>query len=346
MERDKNIDYIRGFAMLQVILVHVLYWTGLFGEGYISVIKSFFLFEMPLFFFVTGALSRNRTISNPIRFVLHRVSRIIIPYWIFAALNICVIIGKGVLRDTITFSYAVKAAISWLIPCDRQYSSFSCSTWALWFIPVYILCIVLLPLVLTIHKRKCGKLIFPALVALVVLFQHLGLGLPQKVCFYMIWICLGFYYDDIRAYLTSGFKYICVISTCCAALVILYLCGFSMNMQSNKFPPNLIFMLFSIGAVTTVLKFIFYNGAFIEKLHQHRILSFLLREYEMHSLSIFLYQPIVFYVLITLFNRVRSYVGGNDYIYAVLYLIIAIPACAMIGKLFSRFEGIKIGKGI
>ena len=40
------------------------------------------------------------------------------------------------------------------------------------------------------------------------------------------------------------------------------------------------------------------------------------------------------------------YDGGNDYIYAALYLITAIPACAMIGKLFSKFEGNKIGKGI
>lgn len=103
---------------------------------------------------------------------------------------------------------------------------------------------------------------------------------------------------------------------------------------------------FAMLHVPAVLRFIFCNTAFIEKLHQRRILKGLLHEYEMHSLSIFLYQPIVIYVLITLFNRVRSYVGGNDYIYAVLYLITAIPVCAMTGKLFSKFEGIKIEKGI
>ena len=54
MSRDKTIDRLRGFAMFWVIVVHVLYWGSFFNNGYVNLLKSFCLFEMPLFFF--GAL--------------------------------------------------------------------------------------------------------------------------------------------------------------------------------------------------------------------------------------------------------------------------------------------------
>jgi len=50
MNRDKTIDRLRGFAMIWVIVVHVLYWGYFFNNGYVNLLKSFCLFEMPLFF--------------------------------------------------------------------------------------------------------------------------------------------------------------------------------------------------------------------------------------------------------------------------------------------------------
>ncbi len=48
MSRDKTIDRLRALAMFQVIVVHVLYWGNFFTNGYINLLKSFLLFEMPL----------------------------------------------------------------------------------------------------------------------------------------------------------------------------------------------------------------------------------------------------------------------------------------------------------
>ena len=50
-KRDETIDLLRGTAMLWVILVHVLYWGDFFSSPFINLLKSFCLFEMPLFFF-------------------------------------------------------------------------------------------------------------------------------------------------------------------------------------------------------------------------------------------------------------------------------------------------------
>ena len=55
VKRDETIDQLRGLAIFWVIVVHVLYWGNFFDNNYINTIKSFCLFEMPLFFFLTGA---------------------------------------------------------------------------------------------------------------------------------------------------------------------------------------------------------------------------------------------------------------------------------------------------
>ena len=52
-QRDKTLDYLRGLAIIQVVLVHILYWLGIFSAGFLAIAKSFLLFEMPIFFFVT-----------------------------------------------------------------------------------------------------------------------------------------------------------------------------------------------------------------------------------------------------------------------------------------------------
>ena len=37
--RDKTLDYLRGLAIIQVVLVHILYWLGIFSGGYLAIAK-------------------------------------------------------------------------------------------------------------------------------------------------------------------------------------------------------------------------------------------------------------------------------------------------------------------
>lgn len=45
MNRDKTIDRLRGFAMIWVIVVHVLYWGNFFTNGYVNLLKSGAIFS-------------------------------------------------------------------------------------------------------------------------------------------------------------------------------------------------------------------------------------------------------------------------------------------------------------
>lgn len=79
--RENMVDYLRALAIFQVLFVHSLYWGNVFSTGILSILKSFLLFEMPLFFFVTGAaysLSKNN--SKPIVQIRQKFLRILVPY--------------------------------------------------------------------------------------------------------------------------------------------------------------------------------------------------------------------------------------------------------------------------
>ena len=83
MSRDKTLDYLRGLAIIQVVLVHVLYWLNIFNEGFLAIAKSFLLFEMPIFFFVTGAVNGLGKLHNHKIFCFKRIKSLMIPYYIY-----------------------------------------------------------------------------------------------------------------------------------------------------------------------------------------------------------------------------------------------------------------------
>lgn len=159
MSRDKTIDRFRGFAMFWVIVVHVLYWGNFFTNGYVNLLKSFCLFEMPLFFFITGASNNLSKTNNYFNFVSKRFQRILIPYWVFAIICATLSMVKYSVEGNLDFITGIKVLLSWMVPINRQMTSVSYLTWALWFVPVY-LCIVLIIPALKIMKRSVRKIEF------------------------------------------------------------------------------------------------------------------------------------------------------------------------------------------
>ena len=80
MNRDRTLDYLRGLAIIQVVFVHILYWIGIFSVGLLAVAKSFLLFEMPIFFFVTGAVNGLGKQQKRITFCFKRIKGLLIPF--------------------------------------------------------------------------------------------------------------------------------------------------------------------------------------------------------------------------------------------------------------------------
>ena len=344
MSRDKTIDRLRALAIFQVLVVHVLYWGEFFTNKDINLLKSFFLFEMPLFFFITGASNSFSNTKNYCGFVAKRFTRILIPYYIFAVICIILSIAKYILEGNFKFLLGFKVIVSWLIPINKQLTSVSYLTWALWFIPVYLSLVLFIPALKKLYLSKYKILYAILLLSIFIITCGLKLGWIQNVAFYAFWIYIGLFYYDIKSVVKQkrfriGAVYI--IGVGITAVILCRLVGRTFNMQTNKFPPNLMFFAFSLvvmGIIVVCIPIIDWTMEHIERIN---VFGKLIDLYSKKSMTIFLYQVFVFKITIRL-AKLTFHSGSvvQEICQAFFCLIITIFLCAITAMLFGKFENI------
>lgn len=342
--RDKTVDRLRGLAMFWVIVVHVLYWGGFFSNEFINTIKSFCLFEMPLFFFVTGAGASFSKVGGYCRFVLKRYKKVLIPYWPFAC--ICAILSVNALKASseIGIFDFIKILLSWLIPIDRQITPLTYLTSALWFIPVYLCVVLILPF---LKEMRQGKMAIPFLWALLVLFCIScvkNIGWAQNVVFYSLWTYIGLFYCDImlRLQQKNFHKYMmAVVLSGVVLMAFFYKAGKTIDMQYNKFPPNLMFGAFSAVMMAFVILAIPYINKAYDYIEKLKVTKEIANLFSMRSMTIFLYQVFAFSISKQICNALlhgdSAIVGVQK---AILCLFITVPVCACFALILGRIENI------
>ena len=214
---------------------------------------------MPVLFFVTGASNSMKPISSWRRFITLRWTRMLFSYWIYAAM--CVVLSTAAYlygtfgtADT-SITHILKIFVSWILPVDRQISHVSYLTYALWFVPVYLIVILLIP-VFQLLKKKNKWLTGIGLVSLSLLADAFSLGWIQNIFFYGVWTYFGLFYREIldamkvRRYRRYSLGLVFALFS---ILAIMAVCGISLNMQKNKFPPNSPFFIYSTAMVLLVL---------------------------------------------------------------------------------------------
>lgn len=249
MKRDKILDLIRGAAVLHVMLVHILYWLDIFGTGPAASARSLLLFEMPVFFFVTGAVNSLGDHGPWGRFCLRRVKGLMIPYYGYAALCVALAAAVAVFRRSFSFAELGRTALNWLLPLDRQIMPLPFFTWAVWFVPVFLIVILLFLPVRRAAERFGGAVTVAALTAVFLAAEFIP-GTPdilRKAAFYLIFAALGTQWQTLRLRDRKTVKAAAGLTALSAAglFVCRYLAGGSFDMQANKFPPNHMFLLFS-----------------------------------------------------------------------------------------------------
>ena len=341
-KRDKTLDRLRCLAMLWVIVVHVLYWGNYIRHQRLQLLMSFILFEMPLFFFVTGAGNSFSKITGWFRFVYKRWKRILIPYWFFAVICAALTIGCNALSGDRNLLYGVQILFSWLIPIDRQINSVPYLTWALWFIPVYLCVILVLPVLKRMHGSKRP---FAFLALLTVLFVGtcvFQMGWIQNVVFYALWTYVGLFYRDIlTAIRKRRVRWVLALSAIVGMAVIYFLHakGFSVDMQANKFPPSLIFGIFSVSVMSLILMLIPGIESVFEFLEKWAPARRLLHLYSSRSLTIYLYQVFAFNLTLRFTDAVISGTGlAASLVKSILCLVVTIPVCAAFATVFGCVE--------
>lgn len=341
--RNSKIDSLRAFAMMWVIFVHCVYWLNVFSSSWG---RSLILFEMPLIFFVTGA-ANYKSKDKFFKFLGKRIIRIYLPYLVYAilCLGIILIFNKS--------EFTINTILTWIIPLDNQVSAFTFSTYALWFITAYLIIVPFFFPLFKICFDKAKKLIFKLLPLIVIIFcfviaQFLPtttfyVKLIKTVLFYMIFTYMGMFFWSWHDYLSKGktrilFAILFVIVV--GVAIILYFLGMDVDMQNNKFPPNIMFMLYSFAMMILIyyLSDIINKGfMFISKI---KVFDFFITQYKQHSCSVFLYQTFGFWAYTILFNKMELLIRLQSYdvLYLLISLLIMLPVCAVLAFIFSIFE--------
>ncbi|MBQ9742388.1 MAG: acyltransferase [Ruminococcus sp.] len=344
-ERDRTLDRMRGFAMLWVVFVHVLYWGAFYTSPFTDILKSFLLFEMPLFFFITGATNSMSRDTGYFSFVYKRFARVLIPYWVFAAICAVLSVGKYTLENGFDPLKSVLITGSWLVPIDRQFSNITYLTWALWFVPVYLCIVLLIPLMKKLVGKPLQFVMFGTLLGVFVISDVLNLGFVQKISFYALWTFAGMYYPLIREKLTSAKTRVILGAVAvlgAGVLTLLGLSGVSLDMQYNKFPPNMVFLVYSctamgvVGLLTPVL------DSFFGKIEKTKFLGKIFEQFSVRSMTVFLYQVFAFNITL---RAVAVLIPFSSPLWAVVKVIFCLVTtvllCALLGVAFGWAEKIQ-----
>lgn len=345
MKRDKTIDNFRALAMLWVILVHVVYWTPFIKDANYRFFASFLLFEMPIFFFVTGASNSFSKKENYFSFVYKRYKRLLIPFWIFAIICAGTNIYNLYITEGITLDYSREVLISWLLPTNQHINKFPYLNYATWFIPVYLVIVLLIPILKKIKETKLKYIFIFILLGISIYINHLKLNWYQHIGIYTFWTYIGLFYSEISTFLQKNYRRLIPITLSVICIFILYTLhnnGVNIDIQTNKFPPSNIFTIFSISAVSLLLALTpVINGIFYI-IYKLPLVGKMISHYNRHSMSIFLYQSFAFYFSVRWTKAIYPVTNSiTDSIYqSLICLVITIPLCSLFAMAFRWTENL------
>ncbi|WP_268744295.1 acyltransferase family protein [Leptolyngbya sp. Heron Island J] len=324
--RNKNIDVARGVLMLYIVaVIHGVFWLELIPRPYSSVL----LFEMPLIFLVSGysfaLFSRNTgfklSLSGYFKYSVSRLTRLLVPYYGYSL--VCVIAVVAYTGDI-----NMEVIRDWMNPfIYGKVDPFGLLTSHLWFLPPFIFVTLALPFLSSV-KLPVWSAAIPLCILVSILGNYFDGNLVTPI-FYLYWTWVGY-----RLAIDTKIKpklLIAVIAIGTIALILAeYFLDVTIDMQSNKLPPNLLFFTFSSVWVSVFLLIsTFFKSNQLAFLEQSKLLKpFVARGY-----SIYLWQGIGYILAI----NICEFLGLSDY----FSWGIAIGLTVLFGIMFSPLEKIR-----
>lgn len=337
--RNKNIDIARAALTLYIVtIVHGIFWLDIIPHVYGSLL----LFEMPLIFVISGYAyglfeKRSRFVLNTknyILFVISRCARILIPYFAYAICCLFIVVPL----DIKTSPNIMEIILAWLNPlAGGEGHTFGMLTMHLWFIGPFLMVTLLLPFVTKFYSIRtpvwimaCGLCIFISAMSII---PNPATSLITPI-FYLFWAYLGYIF-------TFNLK---IKRSQCIAVVLLGIVALifsrlflpiTLNMQTNKFPPNWLFFVFSsIWLSLFLLVFSYLNPRKIEFLASANWFKPFIKS----GYSIYLWQGMGY----TMVNVIDSKIHLSIYFLWFFSIVITV----LLGKIFGPLERIRLKLGV
>lgn len=331
--RVVGLDVARGALMAYIIvIIHGAFWLKLLPQPWSGAL----LFEMPPIFAITGAAffhaehSKALTAGSYLTYLTRRGLRILAPYFVYVLAAAAIVLALNVSNDP------VAALRSWLDPNTRGAGHTTLMlSWHLWFVPPFLAVTALLPFLTRIPAPRLPLWVW-ALLGGVIVYAATLLDPThyhgQTIAFYALWALFGFSLaaapgrDSAR-----DFALVLALALVAMAAIYLWLPGASLNMQTNKFPPNLMFYAFSCAWMALLLM---GAGALSDDFVRKLAASALLKPFMASGYSIYLWQGIGYSAAV--------YVGRAQHWSPWLIWPIAIALTVILGLIASPIERLRL----
>lgn len=402
-KRDTALDEIRTLLAIYTIWAHSMTWNQLLCTASSPVDYNRWWFTpMVAFFFLIGAtnaLGRKRKLGD---FYSTRLSRVFKPYFFFALISVllccavCCLSGTtypAFLSETMSNNasllnssvniFTPGSPLYWFFPIDKCFiyapPGLEMLAYHLWFLPVYVIIVLIFPLFRFCYEHLRHKWIpLAVMFALMFVFRWLRIkywgdvdfispitiGLPTSVTVYGFWTYLGLYYSQLR-HPTKKMKKIAFTIGICGILAVALMLKlpdiierlgipisafwarfiyYIPGCNANHFPPNPLFMVYNIASFPLLYISAPYILKFVRFIRKKSVIcDKVLALYENSYLSIYLFSAFAFCIVRWILCGLGIYglFSINEFIGAVAMQIIMIPICGLFGKWFAPLEEFK-----
>lgn len=252
MSKNRNyyIDFLRGLAAINIIIIHTAFWSG---SSYVpSIIQSItLLLDVPFFFFLSGwSFSYVKSGIKNIKGIFSIQEK----YFLFLILYTIILLifsreEVSILNFINQFFYK-RIIEPELLPVVMS---------SLWFLPVYVIVTGIFSFIISfINKQNHDEYYLILLMLCLIGFIYTQLGynflyLSRNFLFYGFFYVFGFI---SRNYRITNFRGLIII----LFIILISIVGFKEIFNSNilivqklKFPPHIIYLLLSmIGIVIAI----------------------------------------------------------------------------------------------
>lgn len=343
--RLKSLDAARGLLMLYItVMVHGAFWLRIMPDD----VGAALLFEMPMIFIISGmaygmaerhgGANGIRTAGEYGRFLLARLSRILIPYWVYAGVCALLVFAWAHQQSSNAPAHALSDLLwAWLNPVNHgKDHDVGMLAWHLWFVPTFVWVTAMMPWVSRLPDWNRASLLGVALLTFCVSWglsklQFEGAPLLKSVLFYLVFALLGLQVARQPA-LFRSVPWPGVAAVCLAVLLAFWL--FSGNpkvllMQGNKFPPNHVFFVFACLWTAVFMTLAFKVPAVITGLDRLNG-AFWLKPFIDSGYSIYLWQGLAYSLAVTAAKHTHLPPVGN--------LVLALLLSVALGRLAAPVE--------
>lgn len=272
INRDYYLDFLRGLAVINVIIIHTAFKSG---ASYVpTFIQSItLLLDVPFFFFLAGwSYAYVRSSIKNMKGLI-KLQKQYFFFLIIYTIILLIFTPKDVssLNFIHNFFYINKIN-SALLPVVMG---------SIWFMPVYFSVSLIFPIIIDIlSKKKDENLCFILLIICLLGFMYTQLGynffyISKNILFYGFFYVLGF---ASKNYKITSLKWLSIILILILILIQAFVHIFNVDImviQKLKFPPHIIYLLISMIAIVISLyikdKIEIHRNNFIAKIGKNAI---------------------------------------------------------------------------